>query len=251
MAVGVEKRGGGMSAIQWVSKCGRVTLYLGDCLEILPTLPTCDAAITDPPYMLGAISSGSKTSKGGTFNDLMNFSYWYAGWMNILADKGATLAVFGNWRSIPVYESAFSKAGCKTYSCIVWDKEWIGPGQYFRPSYEIIMIGGRKPPQIIDRSARDVIRHKWMACHSGGLHPAQKPIEVIEHLASNISAEDSLVLDPFMGSGTTGVACIRTGRRFIGIEIDEGYFATAKQRIQDELDKQAQMLDFSNKEGAG
>jgi DNA modification methylase len=67
------------------------------------------------------------------------------------------------------------------------------------------------------------------------LHPCQKPLPLMAWLVNGLTAPDHLVCDPFMGSGTTGVACIRTGRKFIGIEIDAGHFATARARLENEL----------------
>ena len=233
---------------KWTSECGTVTLYLGDCLEVLPTLEagSVDAVVTDPPYIIGAISTGTENAKCGTWADMQNASYWFSEWFALskktLRNTGY-LSLCGNWRSIPTILCGLSRVKWSATSCVIWDKQWIGPAytNAFRPTYELAIVAAMQDATIPDRSASDLFRgEKWCAGHSKTTkHPAEKPVDFMSYLVRNLSPERGLVVDPFMGSGTTGVSAIHDGRRFIGIEMDESNYAEARGRIQDELKKVA------------
>lgn len=112
-----------------------------------------------------------------------------------------------------------------------WDKGHIGMGYSWRRMHEWIAYCPMKAHKLRDMSMGDIIR-------CGGVqdkqHPTEKPVYAITPLIINSTDPDALILDPFLGSGTTAVACIRTGRRFLGFELDRGYFAIAQRRIRDE-----------------
>jgi site-specific DNA-methyltransferase (adenine-specific) len=149
---------------------GNATLYQGDCMEILQSLPpfSVDAVITDPPYMIGAISTGNAKAKAGGWADMENSAWWYAAWLEkarrILKPDGY-LCVFGNWRSMPTLMYAFAKIKWPIDSCLIWDKEWIGPAgpRQLRPTYEIVFFAGMPDAKIPDRSVSDIYRCKWQA----------------------------------------------------------------------------------------
>lgn len=231
---------------------GNATLYNGDCLEVLPTLElrSVDAVLTDPPYMIGAISIGNAAAKAGTWADMENSAFWFAAWFSECAKRlkeTGYLVTFGNWRSIPVLLCAFSKAKISPASCMVWDKEWIGPAgpAQLRPRYEIAILAGMPKAKIHDRTVSDVYACKWMAGKMKTTdHPAEKPVALMEHLAKHTTPSGGLIVDPFMGSGTTGVAANATGRRFIGIERDRAHFETACHRIE-EAQSQGALFDFA------
>jgi len=242
----------------WQSECGDYVLFCADCLEILPKLPDgcVDAVVTDPPYIIGAVSVGNSKSKSGTWADMENSAWWFARWMReakrVTGEQGY-LASFGNWRSIPTLICALSKADWSATSCVAWDKEWIGPAakNALRPTYEVIMLAAKEHAEIRDRSVSDVWRCKWMAGHCRTTeHPAEKPVEIMERLLSHISQPRGMsyapcngqVLDPFTGSGTTGVACVKSGRKFIGIEMEPKYFDIAVKRIEGALAEQKENL---------
>ena len=231
---------------KWTSECGTVTLYCGDCLEILPTLApgSVDAVVTDPPYVIGAISTGVENAKCGTWADMQNAAYWFAGWFSEcrrITRGSGFLSTCGNWRSIPTLLCALSRIKWAATSCVIWDKQWIGPAytNAFRPTYELAIVAAMEDARIYDRSAPDLFRgDKWMAGNSKTTsHPAEKPVDFMLYLIGHLSPESGCVVDPFMGSGTTGVACVASRRKFVGIELDESHFATAKHRIQDELNR--------------
>ena len=233
---------------KWTSECGTVTLYCGDCLEILPTIApgSVDAVVTDPPYIIGAVSNGTENAKCGTWSDMQNASYWFSEWFALskkrLRNTGF-MSVCGNWRSIPTLICALSRVKWSATSCVIWDKQWIGPAYVnaFRPTYELAIVAAMKDGEIPNRSASDIFRgEKWCAGHSKTTsHPAEKPVDFMSYLVVNTSPSAGLVVDPFMGSGTTGVSAVSEQRRFIGIEMDEANYEEAKRRIQDELKKVA------------
>lgn len=215
-----------------------VRLYRGDCLAVLPTLrkASFDAVVTDPPYMIGAHSVGNASAKSGTWADMENSAWWFSEWFKqcakLLRNTGF-LCVFGNWRSLPTLMCAGARADLTVSSCVVWDKEWIGPahGTQFRPTWELFVMFSMPEARIANRSESDVWRCKWMAGHSGEYHPAEKPAELIRRMLGNVVPECGEVLDPFMGSGTTGVAATTTGKKFTGIEVDPTHYATALKRL--------------------
>jgi site-specific DNA-methyltransferase (adenine-specific) len=217
---------------------GDVTLYLGDCLEVLPTLrnESVQLVLTDPPYMMAAVSSGQLGGKCGTWGDMMNSAFWYAAWYTEcwrVLDEAGCFWTFTSWRTLPITLEAAARARIGVTSMLVWDKEWIGPGGIsgLRPSYELIALMGKSKFAIPDRSTPDIWRCPSSSQKPHG-HPAEKPERLLRLLIER-TAIMGTVLDPFMGSGTTGVACVQLGRKFIGIEIDKTYFDIAVKRISE------------------
>jgi site-specific DNA-methyltransferase (adenine-specific) len=207
-------------------------LLQGDCLELFSNIEdnSVNAVITDPPYMIGAVSVGNTGGKANGFADRFNAAYWYSMWINeakrVLTDDGY-LCVFTNWRSMPVLMDAFVRSRWAVDSVMVWDKEWIGPAgkRHLRPLYELILFAGMPKAVIDNRCATDIYRCKWQAAHMKTTeHAAEKPVELMRHLIKLTTKPNDLVLDPFMGSGTTGEAALLEGRRFIGIEMEDAYF---------------------------
>ena len=220
---------------------GGATLYQGDALEILPTLKpyTVQALITDPPYMIGAVSVGNANAKSGGLPDMENASWWFSEWLKAgkrtLQSTGHS-CVFTNWRGMLMLQYAYGRLDWQIDSLMVWDKEWIGPAgpKQLRPTYEMVVFATMPDAKIDNRSAADVFRCKWLAAHcKTSVHPAEKPVELMRHLVRLTTKPHDVALDCFMGSGTTGVAAALENRRFIGIERDPRYFDVACQRIED------------------
>lgn len=211
---------------------GNAELWQGDCLEVMAELPpmSVDAVITDPPYMIGAISTGDASAKAGGWADMENSAWWYAEWLKLARRSlkhDGFCCVFGNWRSLPTLLYAFSKIKWQVDSLLIWDKEWIGPAgpRQLRPTYEVVLFAGMPEAKIDNRSASDIYRCRWMAGNSKTTeHAAEKPVDLMRHLIRLTTNEGDTVLDCFMGSGTTGVAAHLEGRRFIGIEREHEYF---------------------------
>jgi DNA modification methylase len=238
LTVAVEEKLQEISSMDFEKvQIGDCTLYRGDCLEILPTLEpaSVDAVVTDPPYLVGAVSIGNARAKSGTWADVNNAAWWFSQWYSqcwhLLNDAGH-FATFCNWRSLPMVICAMAQARMQATSCIVWDKEWIGPAapNAFRPTYEMIVHAAKPNARIVDRGMSDIMQCKWMACHSGSTgHPAEKPLDLAARLIRACSPQ--VVLDPFCGSGTFLLAAMQLGISAIGIELDPAYFELAKNRL--------------------
>ena len=202
---------------------GDCTMYLGDCRDILPLLPKVDAVVTDPPYGIEDIVGGYGRDGRVIANDRTLYAMRdgvRAGWD--LVDVGWAF-VFYSSRVTPQVMPALP--GGDYFGEIVWNKKAPGMGKNIRYQHENIAVlrkGGA-------RLARDVFS-VINSYRIGDLHPHQKPVGLMVEVVGATDAD--LILDPFMGSGTTGVACVKLGRKFIGIEIDEGYFDIACSRIE-------------------
>jgi site-specific DNA-methyltransferase (adenine-specific) len=215
-----------------------ITRYHGDSMEILPTLTsgTVSCVVTDPPYVIGAVSAGSLGAKSGGWADMMNSSLWFTAWyreVDRLLKCDGSFWTFCNWRSVPVVMRAALDAGMPLTSLAVWDKEWIGPGGPIglRPSYEMVALIAKPQFTVTDRGVADVFRHKVGSYKPNG-HPAEKPVALYRRLmqVADVPA-GRVVLDPFMGSGTAAVAASDLGLRFIGIEAEEKWCEIAASRL--------------------
>lgn len=213
-----------------------VTLYHGDCLEVLRTLrdSSIGIVITDPPYSSGGYQETGKSSGSigtRTKDRIMNDNLSTRGYLRlmtrmlrgVLADE---FYVFTDWKMWTYTCDAFEDSGIRVRNMIVWDKGQMGMGMPWRNQHELIAFGKRTSGEIRTGKYGNVIRCPRTRNED---HPTQKPVELIAAILAN--CPDGTVLDPFMGSGTTGVACVQTGRSFIGIEIDRGYYEIAERRI--------------------
>jgi DNA modification methylase len=213
-----------------VEHIGDCTLYLGDCREILPTLGKVDAVVTDPPYGV-TYQSNHRVGQGSQpiTNDGTRVSLrLYRSIMPQIA--GIPTLWCTRWDAWPDIWEIFAERG-QIKGMLVWDKGHNGMGDlsHWGNSHELIASVG----PVVCRGGRDgsVLKFKPVPPNNRN-HPTEKPIELFRYLIEKITDEGGLVLDPFMGSGTTGVACVKAGRKFIGIEIDEGYFDIACERIR-------------------
>ena len=234
-----------------VEHIGLATLYLGDCLEILPTLPKAHALITDPPYSSGAHESAKRGKRPaitpesvtardvihgdvmGTFGFMWFLRAWYQQVMRALV-PGGHMACCIDWRMYPVLCAAAEAAGLRMNNLVVWDKGYPGLGTGFRAQHELVMLASNGPPTWHSYDYGNVVKAMRI---TSGEHPHEKPLELmtalIETCTPSSGAEPPLVVDTFMGSGSTGVASVQRGRRFIGIEIDPKHFDTACRRVKD------------------
>lgn len=225
-------------------------IYNIDCLEGLKEIPdgSVDLIVTDPPYGIGIKSQGS--GKGGVaaklnpWADICNASLWYTAWIKeckrVLKDDGA-LWSFINWRYFPTLCKAGLDCQWSVESLLVWDKCWIGPGgkKGLRPSYEQVALFAMPDFAIKDRSLPDIQRFKWASYKPTG-HPAEKPVDLIRWIIqASGKTDDAVILDPFMGSGTTGVAAVREGCQYIGFDMDADWVEKAKERIAAETPAEA------------
>jgi site-specific DNA-methyltransferase (adenine-specific) len=209
---------------------GKATLYCGDCLEILPKLPKVDAVVTDPPYALPTmIAQGREMTRNvGDLSIIETaFRVHAEAWRRALKPTGRAF-VFCDGTSYPsLFRAAYREF---QLALLVWDKGRIGMGREFRKSHELILHGWLPDtPAFGDGVGRaDILKHAPVPAE-GRDHPAEKPTALLSDL---LRVSGDLILDPFMGSGSTGVACVDLDRRFIGVEIERRYFDLACTRIE-------------------
>ena len=211
-----------------------MNLQHGDCLDLLPKLAdnSVDLIVTDPPYYVGMTHNSHKA----TFGDLQMlkpfFTQLFREWRRVLKDDGLVYC-FTDWRTYPFIQPLLN-AEIETRNLLVWDKLGrMTPNYSYR--HELIMFAGNnrrkiyKPAIIQSPSFNNGAR----GFDGERVHPTQKPTRLLQELIVDGSDEGDTVLDCFMGSGSTGVACLNTGRRFVGMESDDKYFQTASKRIAD------------------
>ena len=212
-----------------VVRIGECELILGDCLEVMPGLGKVDAVVTDPPYGIGESAGKAKTRTSGLTSAQRGRDYRKdygdKDWDDETADKAVALAVSiarnsvvfgGNYYDLP-----------PTSCWLVWDKL---NGSTDFADCELAWTN-------LPKAVRQ-IKWLWNGCmrrerHTPRQHPTQKPVKVMEWCVEHLPKTAQTILDPFMGSGTTGVACVQLNRRFIGIELDETYFDIACKRIEE------------------
>ena len=207
-----------------------VTLYCGDCRDILPTLGKVDAVVTDPPYGVD-YHSGWATD-----------ALWAAG-RSITGDKDTSARdyVLDRYPIQPVlvFGSRKIPEPARTRMVLTWDKgPALGMGAIdlpWKPSSEEIYVLGRGFVGSRDESNVLYCPPVQSMAKNGRLHPNEKPVSLLQRLIAKCPF--GVILDPFMGSGTTGVAAIREGRSFKGIEIEAAYFDIACRRIADTLSR--------------
>ena len=197
---------------------GNATLYCGDCMDILPTLGKVDAVITDPPYGIGYLASQPNAVKRKRIaNDESPIDL-----SSILRADGGVL-VFG--------ANNFPEQLPHRGRWLCWDKRTIDGAADAMMGSPFELAWANKANGY-DKIVR--ILHGGVVNADGGsrVHPTQKPIQLMVKAIEWAARDAKTILDPFMGSGTTGVAALQLGRKFIGIELDPDYFEIACKRIE-------------------
>ena len=195
---------------------GRATLYLGDCRDILPTLGKVDAVITDPPYGIG--KDGQKRTTGGNGG---RKAYDFKGWDAERPDRAIFDALLSLSDDIIIWGgNYFADILPATGKWLVWDK-----GQRINQS------DGELAWTSWQGALRIKVLNRVELMTDGAEHPTQKPLKLMRWCIDQ-TRNTGTVLDPFMGSGSTGVAAVEMGRDFIGIERDPEFFEIARRRIE-------------------
>ena len=237
---------------------GQAVMYRGNCLGIIPTLPkgSIDAVITDPPYSSGGMMRGDRTgstrskyqSSGKLITEHASFSgdnldqrsylEWARMWLSLalyVTKPGGVAITFSDWRQLPTATDALQVAGWVWRGIVPWDKINARPmPNRFRAQCEFAPWASNGPRDFTREGAtyHPGVLSECPPYNAKRQHSTQKPVGIMETLCK-IVVEGETVLDPFSGSGTTGVACLRTGRRFIGMELDPGNFEIACKRIEE------------------
>jgi len=212
---------------------GGCTLYLGDCLEILPEIGKVDAVVTDPPYgvMLGSVKNGQATRKKQMNYEDFEDTPEYVREVVVPAIKLA----------LSKSERGFITPGNRNMFLYPQPDDmgvWYNPasctmGRWGHSLASPIFWYGKNPKNVAASGASSISGHiSDVSDIKNKIHPCPKPLKFMRWAVNKVSLENEIILDPFMGSGTTGVACIELGRKFIGIEINEKYFDVACRRIE-------------------
>ncbi len=226
-------------------------IHHGEAIDVMRDLPdgAFDALITDPPYCAGAVSeAGRAAAKGqGLRSENIARFGWFVGdnmgtaglvfllravayhALRVVKPSGSVL-MFCDWRMFATLQPAVESAGLRFQNLIVWDKQNMGLGTGFRAQHELVLHFTVGAPAYHDKSTGNVLRAKRVHATKRE-HQTQKPVDLLQSLVRVVTPPGGMVLDPFAGSGSTGVACVTEGRRFVGIERDPVHVATARRRI--------------------
>ena len=222
---------------------GRATLYLGDCLEVMNGLAPVDHVISDPPYEAVMQNKWGVLSRNAPSSHVRHEEIGFDAIDEIREDVArAVAAACGGWavlfcmaEGVRAWRDALEAAGVRYKRAMVWIKPDAMPqfnGQGPSTGHEMMVSawcggghsswngGGRPGVFTYNKNTPDSV------------HPTQKPLPLMRQLVHLFSNDGQTVLDPFMGSGTTGVACVQQGRPFVGIERNPDHFASACKRIE-------------------
>ena len=239
-------------------------LYNDDCMNVFKQIPdeSIDLVVTDCPYHIvtgGCTNVPRKDEVGGIFNHRntfirenvstgkifenndIEFNEWLPELYRVLKE-GTHCYIMINARNLKDLQQAAEDAGFKFQQIVIWYKNNITPNRYYLNAYEmILMLKKGKARNINNMGTKNVLEIPNIL--SGKTQPTEKPVKLNEILIMNSSNEGDVVLDPFMGTGSCGIAAKNLNRDFIGIEIDKNYFDIAKKRI-DETGENPQMTLF-------
>ncbi len=206
---------------------GQCRLICGDCLDVMPTIGGVDAVVTDPPYGLG-----DKWQGGGGGKSSWGFNPAEAkAWDGSISD--VVLSLPGHCRDAIIWGGNYYRLP-SSRCWLIWDKKT--PDTFTTGQAEMAWTNFDRPIRV----------YRLAQCEQANegpkFHPTQKPLSLMEWCLKWTDAET--ILDPFMGAGTTGVACVRTGRKFIGIEREPSYFQIAVKRIRQAWQEKRSEIPF-------
>lgn len=225
-------------------------LYQGDCLEVADKLfkngVKVDCVLTDPPYNISRDNNFKTMGRHGIDFGEWDKNFDITSWIKYcqpLLKKGGNIIIFNSWKNMSYIVESLEVNGFEIKDLIRWEKTNPMPrnrDRRFITDYEVAIWAVKKGAKwTFNRLSDTYERPKVISGITSkkekinGEHPTQKPIEVMEWFIKRLTNENDLICDMFMGSGSTGVACMNTNRKFIGIEIDENYFNIATQRIEE------------------
>jgi len=223
-------------------------LYLGNSLELLKEIPdkSIDAIITDPPY-----NTGMKQQNGGRLKNFFNDSYSKEEYYNLVEKvctesyrvlkENKAVYIFINWKQVGLWIDLLGKVGFNVKNVIVWDKVIHSLNyQNYAYRYELIIYATKGKFELNNKSNSD-LRNRFftdvwriqrkLSNEPDSIHETIKPLEVLRVPLLHSTKENDIVLDMFLSSGSTAVACKQLKRRFIGIEINKKYLDFAIKRL--------------------
>lgn len=234
-----------------------IDLRNGDCLEVLKTIPdeSVDCVVTDCPYHIvsgGCTNIPRKDETSGILNKRncftqanaksgklfdnndIEFSDWLPEIFRVVKNN-SHIYIYINARNLKDLQTEAEKVGFKFQNILIWNKGNATPNRYYLNAYEmILMLRKGSARNINNMGTKNILDVKNIIGNKN--HPTEKPVDLNKMLIDNSSNVGDVILDPFMGTGSCGVACKELGRNFIGIEIDEKYFKIADERINGRKD---------------
>lgn len=232
----------------------KAQLHKGEALGILRTMEdnSVDAILTDPPYNSGGNGLGAKhrsTSNKyqssnakkkhpdfcGDNRDQRSFTLWATLWLaecHRIAKPGAPIMMFTDWKQLPAMTDALQAGGWLWKNVVVWDKPTARPCMGgFKSQCEYVLVGVKGYHARAHKRCLPGLYRVSIVSGKKRLHSTEKPVPLLTELLE-IAPQGGIVLDPFMGSGSTGQACRETGRNFIGLEMSEDYYKIASERLK-------------------
>lgn len=218
-------------------------LIHNNSIEYLKEMKECsvDLIVTDPPYktITGGNSDGANSKRPQGMLDgnrklfkhqKLKISDWMGDIYRVLKE-GSHCYIMTNSLNMEEMLTESRKAGFKLHNILVWEKNNCTPSQFYMKNCEYTLFLRKGKAKWINDIGGSKTVHKYNNIIGKKTHPCEKPVELMEFYIKNSSNEGDVVLDPFMGTGSVGVACLNTNRKFIGIELDDKYFDIATERI--------------------
>ena len=220
----------------------KIELMKGDCLELMKSIPdgSVDLCVSDIPYKLTGGGKGdganSKRPKGilednSQLMKVPKFEDWLPELYRVMK-SGTHLYLMCNFKNLNDLMNKSLAVGFKHINLLVWEKNNCTPSQFYMKNCEYTLLLRKGSSKYINDIGGSKTVHKFNNIIGNKVHPTEKPEELMKFYIENSSNEGDTVLDPFLGSGTTGVAALNTNRKFIGVEMEEKYFDIGASRME-------------------
>ena len=217
-----------------------VKLYNDDCLNVLKDIEdnSIDLVVTDPPYevITGGRNGGVKGKPSGILTEnkqlmksIPKADLWLSECFRVMKD-GTHIYIMTNTLNLTNYLNIINDVGFKLHNLLVWNKNNTTPNRWYMKNCEYVIFARKGFAKPINNPSSQTV-HNFDNIIGNKKHPTEKPVDLMKLYVENSSQVGDTVLDPFMGSGSTGVACKELGRNFIGVELDKQYFDIATKRI--------------------
>ena len=217
-----------------------VKLYNDDCLNVLKDIEdnSIGLVVTDPPYevITGGRNGGVKGKPSGILTEnkqlmksIPKADLWLSECFRVMKD-GTHIYIMTNTLNLTNYLNIINDVGFKLHNLLVWNKNNTTPNRWYMKNCEYVIFARKGFAKSINNPSSQTV-HNFNNIIGNKQHPTEKPVDLMKLYVENSSQVGDMVLDPFMGSGSTGVACKELGRNFIGVELDKQYFDIAESRI--------------------
>ena len=234
-----------------------VKLYNDDCLNVLKDIGdnSIDLVVTDPPYevITGGRNGGVKGKPSGILTEnkqlmksIPKADLWLSECFRVMKD-GTHIYIMTNTLNLTNYLNIINDVGFKLHNLLVWNKNNTTPNRWYMKNCEYVIFARKGFAKSINNPSSQTV-HNFDNIIGNKQHPTEKPVELMKLYVGNSSQVGDTVLDPFMGSGSTGVACKELGRNFIGIELDDVYFDIGVKRIKEHIESNNMNVDITVKD---